>query len=180
MLALRHLLLPLLWAAALSVCSWTKPPSEEDESIFSRRQWKEIPAELPPYPSEENLLPFEVMGASKNRFFIDSNSIAPGKDGVIRYTVVITSPSGARTVNFEGIRCTSRQFKRYAFGRSDKSWSKSRDETWHPIEYDQANPYHSILYSDFFCPTLIPVRSREEAVQALRRGIHPRAFKVPQ
>jgi hypothetical protein len=140
---------------------------------------KELEPELPRYPREEDLLPFQVSGATKNRFFIDGASIAPGDDGVVRYTIVIKSAAGVANVSFEGMRCSTREFKRYAFGRSDGSWASARDIQWRPIGSQDVNPYHSVLYQDFFCPGLIPVRSQREAIDALKSGQHSRALRYP-
>jgi CNP1-like family len=175
--------LPCIFLAALlGACSSAPanaPPGIDDDGIFAKRRWNELKPNLPSYPREQDLLPFEVGGASANRFYIDSASISPGEDGVIRYTLVVKSPQGATNVSFEGMRCTTRELKRYAFGRGDGTWAKSRDEAWRPIVYQDSNPHHAVLYRDFFCPDLVPVRSQREAVDALKSGGHPRAFKFP-
>jgi CNP1-like family len=172
----------IVLSALLGACSSgpvNAPPAIDDDDVAARGRWNELNPHLPPYPREQNLLPFEVGGASANRFYIDSASISPGEDGVIRYTLVVKSPQGATNVSFEGMRCTTRELKRYAFGRGDGTWAKSRDEAWRPIVYQDSNPHHAVLYRDFFCPDLVPVRSQREAVDALKSGGHPRAFKFP-
>jgi CNP1-like family len=172
----------IVLSALLGACSSgpvNAPPAIDDDDVAARGRWNELNPHLPPYPREQNLLPFEVGGASANRFYIDSASISPGEDGVIRYTLAVKSPQGATNVSFEGMRCTTRELKRYAFGRGDGTWAKSRDEAWRPIVYQDSNPHHAVLYRDFFCPDLVPVRSQREAVDALKSGGHPRAFKFP-
>lgn len=163
----------------LAACSSQPPvpPREGLEEPSGRRAWRELRPELPVYPREENLIRFEVTGATSNRFSIDAASIAPGTDGVIRYVVVIKPPTGEANASFEGMRCTTREVKRYAFGRADATWSKARNEEWRPIRYDSVNPYQTVLYEDFFCPGLIPVRSQREAVDALKNGAHHRAIR---
>ena len=58
--------------------------------------------------------------------FVDEASVHYGSDDVIRYTMVIVSPSGARNVTFEGMRCETGERRLYAFGRADGSWSRAK------------------------------------------------------
>lgn len=145
------------------------------EYDFEEKPWVELEAQLPPAPKPENLLPFFVSSTTDNRFFIDSASITRGEDEVLRYTLVIKSSAGAVNVSYEGMRCSTSDLKRYAFGRNDGSWGKARNAKWEPIGYKDVNRQHHMLYDDFFCPRGIAVKTREEAVNALKRGEHPEA-----
>jgi hypothetical protein len=138
-----------------------------------KKPWEDLQAQIPPYPKAENLIPFEVGGASAHRYYIDAASISIGEDGVVRYTLVIKAAGGANNVSFEGIRCDMRQQKSYAIGRSDGTWSRARDPQWRRIEYKDYSRHHGILYVDFFCSGRKPVRSPEEAIQALKYGARP-------
>jgi len=151
------------------------------EHDFEEKPWSELEARLPSPPEQGNLLPFYVSAASNNRFFIDSESILPGTDGVVRYTLVILSVSGARNVSFEGMRCATSEFKRYAFGREDGSWGRAKNIQWTPIQYKDTNRQHHMLFDDFLCPRRFPVKNREEAIQAFKAGIHfnARADTIP-
>lgn len=139
---------------------------------FEDKPWVELEAQLPPAPKTENLLPFFVSAVTDNRFYIDGPSIAPGKDGVVRYTLVIKSSAGAVNISYEGIRCSSEEVKRYAFGRADGHWGKARNPSWETIGYKDVNRQHHVLYDDFFCPGGIPVASREQAIKTLKAGAH--------
>ncbi|MEW5944441.1 MAG: CNP1-like family protein [Pseudomonadota bacterium] len=141
----------------------------------NEKPWVELQAQLPASPREENLLPFFVSAVSDNRFFVDAPSISVGSDGVVRYTLVVKSDGGAVNVSFEGIRCGARERKLYAFGRADGSWSRARAAKWEAIRYQERNRQHHMLSDDFFCPGGMIVGSPQEAVEALRRGMHPRA-----
>ncbi|MFA7243154.1 MAG: CNP1-like family protein [Sulfuricellaceae bacterium] len=131
--------------------------------------WQEMQAQLPPAPSEDKLLPFYVSSATDNRFFIDSASLSIGKDGVVRYTLLIKSAQGARNLTFEGMRCATHEQKTYAFGRADGAWSKARQAKWEPIQYQDRNRHHHVLYDDFFCPGGIIIAKPEQALDALIR-----------
>lgn len=163
------LLLPLLMAAGAMAQSF-------EEDFESEKSWKEIEARLPAYPKPEALLPFQVSPAIALRYFIDAESITPGEDGVVRYSLIVKSPSGAENVTFEGMRCSTRERKLYAFGRRDSTWSRNRYARWDPIEVGVRQAEHQVvLYKEFFCPEKVMVSSREEAVGALKDGMHPRA-----
>jgi len=132
--------------------------------------WKEIEAVLPPAPTEDNLRPIDVNQLSSNRFFVDEASVAYGSDEVIRYTMVVVSPSGARNVSFEGMRCETGERRLYAFLRSDGSWSRARNSAWARIEGSKVNRQHAALYRDYFCTTGGMVVNTEQARRALRYG----------
>lgn len=139
----------------------------EEEKI-----WVEQDAKPPSYPEEQSLIEFNAGAATSNRHYIDGSTLSVGKDGVVRYVVVVRSAGGATNVNFEGIRCSSRERKLYAFGRSDSTWATSRTQSWQPIRQDS---YQAILSREYFCPGRLAILKAEEGVDALRRGGHPEA-----
>lgn len=81
--------------------------------------------QLPAFPEQENLVPFKVGSVSDKQFFVDGASISIGSDDVIRYSLVVVSSTGAKSISFEGMRCATGERRVYAFGRSDKTWSKA-------------------------------------------------------
>lgn len=132
--------------------------------------WEEIAVQLPPYPKDQNLVPFEVSSATSNKFMIDTASISIGKDQVARYTVVIESPRGARTVNYEGLRCDTMERKIYAFGQDDGKWAENKRASWELIKARSLLSYHKALYEDVFCDVGITVRNPEEAIRKLKQS----------
>ncbi len=140
---------------------------------FEERAWEEQQAQLPPYPKQENLVRINLGAAASFDFFVDAVSVGVGSDGVVRYSLIAKSSSGALNVSFEGIRCSTRERKLYGFGRSDGTWSKARSSEWTPITRVQVNVQHAALADDYFCPMRGIVRSADEAISALRRGRHP-------
>jgi hypothetical protein len=163
---------PLAANAQRPIYPHGEPKLEEPE----KEEWKDEQPDPPAFPLDSNLIPFAVSGGSSNRFFIDRNSLSIGsKDGVVRFTTVIKSESGVRNVLFEGIRCDTREKKLYATGRDDGTWSPAHSSDWQAVEYKNLNGYHRLLFSDFFCPAKLRVTSVDEAVKALKAGIHPMA-----
>jgi hypothetical protein len=131
--------------------------------------WTEKAVTLPPFPKEEDLIEFYVGPNVSNRFLIDKTSIAPGEDGVVRYTLVILTSGGATNVTYEGIRCDLGQVKTYGIGHSDRTWMKPRNADWKPIENKLVNRHHAALRMEYFCTQGI-IRSQAEGVAALKRG----------
>jgi hypothetical protein len=91
-----------------------------------------------------------------------------GEDGVVRYSLVIKTGGGATNVSFEGIRCETRQQKYYAIGHPNGTWSRARNPAWKRIEYREVNPHHGVLYQDILCRNKLPVKSAQEAVNAIK------------
>lgn len=164
----------ILLAAALSGAALAQPKSDW-EIKMEERNWQEVETKLPPYPKPENLIEFEASAANPFRFFVDSESIVAGADGAIRYTLVARSPSGNDNVSYNGLRCKTNAHKVYATGRSDKTWALARDSEWKEVLPRSVSRQNQALMRDFFCPAGVPILSREEGVDALRRGIHPNA-----
>lgn len=154
-------------ALAINLGQETRFEYDFDEEVVP---WQEIQAQLPGAPTDAELLAFEIEGRPGYRYALDRKSLSVGGDGVTRYSVVITSPSGVRTINFEGMRCASGERKIYAFGRPDGSWSKNRASRWDYIRARVAGSYHSILFHDFLCAGGEGTASALQIIQRLKRG----------
>lgn len=161
-------LLPLLLAASVSAqTQWDGWDYKFDREITP---WAEMQSQIPPYPADENLLPLDVGSATSHRFFVDAKSVSVGKDGVVRYSLVVRTVGGATNVSFEGIRCDPREQKYYAIGRADKTWVRARYPQWRPIIPKDYSAQHTTLHREYFCRGKIMVESAELIVQSLRRG----------
>ena len=67
-------------------------------------------------------------------------------------------PSGARNVNYEGIRCEDYAWKLYAGLNADHDgWDRTVENEWTRIENGDLNAYHAALYQDYFCSSKLPV-----------------------
>ncbi len=143
--------------------------------LFERRfkddsTWKEMEAQLPEFPKPENYLPVTVTATTPFDFYVDGNSISVGNDGVVRYSLIAKSSSGALNVTFEGLRCSEHEYRIYAFGRSDNTWSEARSSRWQPIPPDRRNAQREVLYSDYFCPAGITIMTPQEGRELLKSG----------
>jgi hypothetical protein len=159
--------------AVLTSCSNT--PSNKDDSVFTylldrKGNWVENKIDtLPPLPQEGDLLTFTVSQNTPLKFTIDSKSLTVGSDGVVRYTVVVTSPAGARNVNYEGIRCDTYEWRLYAGLNADHDgWDPTVANTWQRIENGNLNAYRAALFQDYFCANKMPVGSAKTIVNNIR------------
>lgn len=132
--------------------------------------WEEMAASLPAYPKNENLVSFFVTAASGSKFMIDAAAVSLGKDDVVRYTVVIESSRGARTMNYEGLRCATMERKIYAFGQPDGKWSENKRAAWEVIKVRSQLSYHKPLFEDIFCDRGMPPADAEDAVRKLKQA----------
>ena len=104
------------------------------------------------------------------RFTIDGKSISVDSDEVIRYTLVTISPSGAKTISYEGMRCSTTERRTYAFGRADKTWSKPRSSKWVSIR-GGADSWYVALARDYFCTIgESAILNPDHAIRVLQRG----------
>lgn len=131
---------------------------------------EELQQPLPEFPKPADYLPLQVSATTPFKFFVDAKSVSVGKDGVVRYSLIAKSTEGVLNVSFEGIRCSSRQYRVYAYGRPDNTWSEVRIAQWQQIPPDARNAHRAVLYGDYFCAARMAIGSAEEAVGALRRG----------
>jgi len=169
---LSRLLLALFFvagAAAAQPVSRTPAPDND----FDTKPWEEQKSRLPSNPNPENLARIYAGPTTNFEFYVDAASVSVSQDGVVRYTLVARSSSGATNVSYEGMRCKTYDRKLYALGRFDGAWSPARDPQWVPIGRAQAKFQNAALAEDFFCPQRIPVPTAEEAMRALKRGNQP-------
>jgi CNP1-like family len=167
--------------AVLAGCSHTPKSqteaSDKDESTFTyllerQSKWTENKLDaLPPLPQSANLLPFEVSQNTPLHFAVDAKSIDVGSDGVVRYTIVVTSPSGAQNINYEGIRCDNYEWRQYAgLNAEHNGWDSSVATRWRRIENGDLNAYQAALYKDYFCANKLPAASAKTIVNNIRYG----------
>ncbi|MCW8905799.1 MAG: CNP1-like family protein [Sedimenticola sp.] len=133
--------------------------------------WEEQETGLPPYPEDDNLIEFQVTRPNAAfRYYIDADSLSYNpKDGIVRYTVVIRSQRGASNVAFEGMRCTTSEYKTYAFGNGKGELVQPRRKPeWKPILKDSYTRYRNDLYDFYFCNIHVLDLSRDKIIAELK------------
>jgi hypothetical protein len=141
----------------------------------AEREVREGEVKLPPRPRPENLIKFDPGRPTSMSFYVDATSLVVGDDGIIRFTSVAKGDGSTENVVYEGIRCTTRERKVYAYGKADGTWSETRDAAWSPIRNINVDGYRFTLYQEYFCAARGSIRSAAEGVAALKSGGHPQA-----
>ncbi len=154
--------------ALLASCA--KPPIKDE--FESDKPWIEQMTQLPPYPEERSLLAFDPGAITDNQYSVDTDSIKIGGDGVIRFTLAVRSSTGAMNVSYEGIRCATDERKLYALGRNDKTWAQPRVSEWQKLDLVRQFYAQRELAKNIFCPHRQIVTKRDDAIQALKAGVH--------
>ena len=126
----------------------------------------------PAYPVDSKLIELQLRGQTTNRFFIDGSTLEVGPDRVIRFVLVIRTIDDVRNVSFAGLRCSDREWKDYAFARSDHTWVREQNAQWRRIQNRIINDYQGTLYKDYFCEGGVfstePVGNSKKLVKLLK------------
>jgi hypothetical protein len=138
-------------------------------------KWEEDALQLPTFPQETNLREFYVSATTTHKYFIDASTLSAGKDGVVRYALIVRTSGGATNITYEGMRCESGEYKIYATGHRDGTWVRARRSEWRPVDNKPTNRYHAALSRDYFCPVGNAIYTADEGREALRLGKHPNA-----
>lgn len=132
--------------------------------------------ELPALPAEADLIALPPGPRSDLRFMVDARSVRVLPGGELRYTFVVVSASGSRSVSYEQMRCESREWRLLAVGSAGATWAPARAPRWRLLPDGDAFGQRAVLHKDIFCPSRVAVGDVREAVSALRAGLHPRAI----
>ncbi len=172
--AMRPRLLILLALAVVGAAAGAA--EDEDESGFfdfsytPGAPWRELPSEIPQAVNEKALveLPVDRRG-SPFRYYMDLSALRRKEDNVVRYLVVVRSPTGARNVLYEGLRCDTGEYKTYAFGDASGRLRPLPAPHWRPVSAGDAFRYRHELLTVWLCegPLARPTR---EAIARIRHG----------
>ena len=122
-------------------------------------------------PNKSTLQPFYVTQTTIFKFAVDTNSIGIGADGVTRYIVVITNPSGGQQTQYEGIRCDSFQWRLYGTYES-AGWRENPLGSWKTIQSDIPNRYQAALAQGAFCN----FTNQEKSMAVIMKALNPNDF----
>ncbi|MCC2635460.1 MAG: hypothetical protein K0S48_3346 [Ramlibacter sp.] len=130
--------------------------------------WKEVEAPPPPAVRTQGLVAVDMPSGISLRFGVDPASVSVGADGVVRYVVVASSPTGAVNALYEGLRCESAEVKVYARHNPDSGWVPARDAQWQPL-HSRPNSRHSLsIARNGACVGRGPSGTASEIVRSLR------------
>ena len=160
------LLIPVIVSAGVRADD--EPMGWSPEHIPPADPWREQSVELPDYPVGSRLAEISVQtGNFPYDVFVDTGSLSLGRDGVVRYTVVVRSHAGAENIAFEGLHCKERTFRRLAYG-SDGKWQPIVGSDWQAVKPGGMNHYRYVLYRDYLCDPANPVMKISDMIQRVR------------
>jgi len=171
--AISLLLLPLAFAMVVRPALAKKDiyGDESNEFPFDEKyaeKWNESAIELPPYPDDRNLLLVPMNNTDTLKIYIEDKSISRAPDRVARLSLVVESPSGARSVFYDGYRCETRQYKTYAIGTSQHTWSPASNPQWQTVPRSEINAFRDIIYRRYVCDGQNSARSPEDLRRLLQ------------
>jgi len=150
-----RLMLALLLLGRLSApaAEWSfRAPHDAVPHNAEEYEWKEERIDLPAYPDREKMFRINFdRPNSRFEFFIDLETLSVGEDGVVRYVMILRSTSGSENVMFEGIRCTRRDYKTFAFGTAKQQFRQLSKPVWKEITQTSNNWFRYDLWKDYFC-----------------------------
>jgi hypothetical protein len=163
---LKSAFLASLFLVALNASS---PAQAQAYAFEDPVDWKEIETPPPPAFDVKKLITFEVSPNSQLVYGIDPAAISISqKDGVVRYVVVAANASGARNVMYEGIRCTTGEFKTYARQSSDGKWTNVSKPEWRSLFENMPSKHALRLARAGACDSAAPATSVDVLVRRLK------------
>ena len=159
-------------ALSMTLFACAGDPLESGVDPFAPMIFKEGTTAMPLNPpNKATLLPFYVSMTTTFKFAIDTDSILIGADGVTRYIVVLTSPSGSQQSQYEGIRCDSYQWRLYGTFDNGK-WQENPLGTWKDIQRTVPNRYQAALAQGALCN----LNTQEKSIKAILQSLNPNSF----
>jgi hypothetical protein len=153
------------WAAAcllgLSLSAW----AQRDMDLID---WKETEVPPPPAFDAGKLLTFDVGRGSALVFGVDPATLRLSSDGVLRYVMVASSASGARTVLYEGLRCVTGEYKTYARHSAEGGWKPVAGAEWRSVFDYQPAKYTLAFAKAGACDNAAQASSVAEVVRQLK------------
>ncbi len=134
--------------------------------------WKELDVVLPAYPDGQHYVevPLQLAG-SDMEMFIDATSLTLGEDRVTRYVMLLRSPSGSDNLFYEGIRCSKKEWRSYAYGSNTGEWQALGDTPWQPIRDLGVERYRMSLYRYYLCNSIYGPLEPRKALDRMRYGV---------
>ncbi len=169
------ILLGLLLAAPVQAVKLPdQDPHRMEREYEEAAPWKEGAYTIPPVPTDADLVTLDIAEpGSAFTVAVDVNHLSVGEDGVVRYSVALTSDSGVRNLFFEGTRCSIRAYITYAYSSDGKAFQEMTRPEWRSPPSRGNGAFRNLLRENFFCSEMQQPLSVEEMRERIRNP--PRA-----
>ena len=91
--------------------------------------------------------------------YLDQDSIRVNKkDRVVRYWIAIKSGKRISSLNYEGLRCSTSEYRSYAYASPQNSTQVTplKNSRWISIRPEGSRDYHRELAKNYLCSTGVP------------------------
>jgi hypothetical protein len=140
---------------------------EYDETLG--RQWKEQNSPVPPV-NIDALRPMEIdHGPVGITLYLDKSSLAMNKkDRITRYWLALKNGDRIVSLNFEAIRCSTRQYKQiaYASPRQPGKIRRLSSPKWRKIQSSENRDPHAEIADNYICAGSTP-KTTEGVISSL-------------
>lgn len=157
----KLLLLPLMAAACLA------GPAPAAPLLGGDTPWSEGDVPAPPAFSLDHLIEVPGSAASSLKTGIDPATLSIGADGVVRYVVAARSESAANIL-YEGIRCSSAEYRVYARYFEPGGWRPQPESSWQPLSSNLVPRHADRLAREGVCTGASANTSPAQIVRDLR------------
>lgn len=147
--------------------------SDDSGGRFEKRIWSEAFTAIPELADKQNLIEFSAVASyPQYHYAIDEKSLSVGKrNGIVRFIIVISSSSGAKNSYYQGLNCSKKQIKTYAYAHSSaKIFTISSVSTWKDLSENGVMGYSKGLAAFYFCDFFDNVLPRKEILNNLKYG----------
>ena len=153
----------MLLCLGVAATAWAQIPHGEEA------EWKEAPVPAPPAFDVAKLVTLDVSPNSSLVYGVDPATIQISlTDSVVRYVMVARSPSGASNVMYEGIRCSTAEFKTYARYLPEGRWQMLDNSPWRSL-YDNMPSKHPLRFAKSgACDGSAPPSSVRDVVRQMK------------
>jgi CNP1-like family len=131
--------------------------------------WKEL-AVPPPAFSVERLIPIEMPSYVTLKFGVDPKTLTLDKDSIVRMVVVATNSTGGVTAMYEGIRCSTNEFKTYARANGSGPWQPVGEPRWRDLADNNTSRHALALARQGICEGRTAAARSVEAMISTLRG----------
>ena len=171
MLAALLVLLASSTTAMAKPLDWEETEFNYDDSLDM--PWIEEETEIAPLPELADLQHLRIDGLPPGMaLHLDTKGLTVDpKDRVIRLWLFVRSDGGADNGTYEGYRCSTRQYKIYAYAtpRREPPVTVAQTSAWRAAADGRSNRYRRVLMQDYLCG-LRGARKPDEIHQAVRAG----------
>lgn len=140
----------------------------DDFDSLEEKKKEKITVVMPSFPDDADLLPFPTSSLSSQSFFVDAKSIRVDKNQTVFYTLVSQSSSGAKNISYEAIRCESFEYRQFAYGLSNGTWMRAKNDRWSLLSTRAYSQPRVALTHDYFCEIGMVAGDENDIISRIR------------